>query len=499
MKRIVLVFAGGFLAGVLVTLLIVGVLLPPRESSDSIEPIDPPVCYSCLWDGYDAKLRDDVVDFYRQYQMTDPIVGADVRYILWRATDTPDCNARRGYQRAAREDDEYRRYLAASAMGFSGPECGRSGLRELAAASQVARNLELRAEANILGALASGSFEPRFQPTLILAGVDPPPGARTMVLGESAVEVAPGTRIGTQVDRVVRDWISFQMKWDLTAKPLSTEAVLDYHEGAVVRLILEGVPAEVYPLAGAVVARRGERWFAPDNTGDFRFEILVDKLQYPTSHAWPEAGWIQDTHGLSVLVPQAIERRMNIVVACGDSEGKMFAAWHLAQHGLDVVFPGDFYEDMLLGYRAPGTLIGTAPVKVVGERVIVGRQPLRISLGEPIVVQDTLAMFPVQYYAAAARYFRRLGESVPLRLEFVSVDAPDQIERVLSRADQLRASVVGVRVTTKSEFGELSAWLRKSSRNRAVLFHSGLYPYAQPLFEEFPDQVSFGDLRPRFE
>jgi hypothetical protein len=493
------VFAGGILAGVLATLLAVGLFSPSRESSDSIEPIEPPVCYSCLWDGYDAKLRDDVVDFYRQYHTTDPIVGADVRYILWRATDSPDCGARTSYQQAAREEDGYRRYLAASALGFSGPECGRSGLRELAAASQTARNLEFRAEANILGALASGSFAPRFQPTLIVAGVDPPPGARTMILGESAIEVTAGTKIGTQVDRVVRDWISFQMKWDLTDKPVAVEAVLDYHEGAVVRRILEGVAAEVYPLAGAVAARRGEQWFAPDNTGEFRFEILEDKLQYPTSHAWLEAGWIQDTHGLSVLVPQAIERRMKIVVACGDSEGKMYAAWHLAQHGLDVVFPGDFYEDMLLGYRAPGTLIGTAPIRVEGDRVVIGKQPLRISLAEPIVVEDTVAKFPVQYYAAPARYFRRLRESIPLRLELVSVDAPDQIERVLRRAAELNASVVGVRIATKPEFEALTDWLRKSARNRAVLFHSGLYPYAQPLFEEFPDQVSFGDLRPRFE
>ncbi len=469
------------------------------ERSAIIEPLESPICYSCLWEGYDPKLREEVVDFYRQYETPDPLVGSDARYVLWRATGNSNCDARKGYARAAEEEDDYRRYLALGALAFSAPECGRNGLRELEAAARVARKLELRVEANVLEALASGGFEPRFQPTLIVAGVEAPPGAQTLILGESFVEIGPGTRVGTQVDRVVRDWISYQMRWDLTANAIAAESVLDYHEGAVVRRILEGVAAEVFPLAGSVLARRGERWYAPDNAGEFRFEVLDDKLQYPTSHARPESAWILDTHGLSVLVPQAIERRAQVVVACGDSEGKMHAAWHLAQQGVHAVFPGDRYQDLLLGYRAPGVLIGTAPVRVEGDRVVVGRQPVRISLAETIVVQDTRTVFPVQYYDAAARYFRRFRQTVPLRLEFVDVDAADQIGRVLARAEQLRASVVAVRVVTKAEFEELSRWLRRSARHRAVLFHSGLYPYAQPLFEAFPEQVTFGDLRPRFE
>jgi hypothetical protein len=70
---------------------------------------------------------------------------------------------------------------------------------------------------------------------------------------------------------------------------------------------------------------------------------------------------------------------------------------------------------------------------------------------------------------------------------------------VLNRAAQLRANAVGVRVATNYEYDRLRDWLRRSPSNRAVLFHSGLYPYAQPLFDEFPRQVTFGDLRPRFE
>jgi hypothetical protein len=52
---------------------------------------------------------------------------------------------------------------------------------------------------------------------------------------------------------------------------------------------------------------------------------------------------------------------------------------------------------------------------------------------------------------------------------------------------------------TQADNNKLAAWLKRSPARRAVLFHSGLYPFAQPLFQEFPQQVTFGDLHPRFE
>jgi len=59
--------------------------------------------------------------------------------------------------------------------------------------------------------------------------------------------------------------------------------------------------------------------------------------------------------------------------------------------------------------------------------------------------------------------------------------------------------VVAVRVATEPEYKDLKDWLQASAQHRAILFHSGLYPYAQPLFSEFPQRVTFGDLHPRFE
>lgn len=500
MKKKLAIFALGFAAGVAVGYF--GVSFAQRRLSfwGKIPPQPPPVCYSCLWEGTDPKLRGELTEFYRQYKNPDQMISADVRYILWRATGNANCDAREMYRRVAGEDqDVYRRLMARAVLGFSGPECGQDGSNDLKAAAELAQQAGLPAESEILRLLSAGKLQPRFEDVKITTSLTIPPDPKTLTLGESTIELTPGLRVGTQVDRVARDWISYQVKWDLTGKPLSGGPLIDYHEGALVKRLMDAVPVEVYPLAGTLVAQKGDKWFAADETGAFRFEVVNDKVEYPTTHAFASFGWIEDTHGVSALVAQALEHHLQLVVGCGDSEGKMKAAFYLAQKGVNVAFPGDRYEDMLLGYQAPGILLGTAPVKKANGKAVIGHQPVGFSVREPIVVEDTRELFPVQYYDAGARYFRRLSESVRLNLDYVNVDAANQIERVLERAAQLKSTAVAVRVVTNYEYETLREWLAKSPNNRAVLFHSGLYPFAQPLFEQYPAQVTFGDLHPRFE
>jgi hypothetical protein len=481
MKRNSFIFLLGFVAGALaayIALALAGYRIP---FSGRREPQPSPTCYSCLWEGYDAKVRQSVIDFYRQYYTQDPMVAGDVHYILWRASGNPNCDARDSYRQVARGDaNSYRRYLAETTLGFSGPECGQDSTRNWKAAAQLAQQLGFSTEAGVLRDLSRGRFTPRFGDTEIATVMEVRPGATTLVLGESVIELTPGMRVGAQVDRVARDWISVQMKWDLSGRPLPAAAVIDYHEGSFVKTILEQVSVEVYPLAGSIVAEKEGSWSAPDETGTFRFQVLGDKLQYPTSHATDSVGWIVDTHGLSVLVPQALEQHVALVVGCGDAEGKAKAAFHLAQHGVNVVMPGDRFQDLLLGYKAKGILLGTAPVKTVNAKTVIGGQPIRFSLTEPIVVQDTKQIAPVQYYDSPARYFRRLRQFVRLRLDFVDVDDVDQIQRLLDRAAQLRSSVVAVRVVTAKEYNALRHWLEQSPKNRAIVFHSALYPFAHP-------------------
>jgi hypothetical protein len=469
-------------------------------SSKRIRIEAPPVCYPCFWNGYDPKLRSDLIKYYSAHQNSDPLVEADSSYILWRASGVPDCGLRETYARVASSDDDvFRRLMARAILGFGAPECAQDGSKDLKKASDLAEKAGLPAEAKALHSLGAGDFQPRFEEPTIATSLVVPADAATMILGDSTIDLSPGLRVGTQVDRVARDWISYQMRWDLSGKPLPDSALVNYHEGALVLRMRSLVPIEVYPLAGALIAQRGEHWYGMDETGAFRFEILRDKTEYPTTHAFSTFGWIEDTHGISALVSQALERKMQVVVGCGDAEGKAQAAYYLARRGVHVVLPGDRSQDLLLGYQAEGTIVGTAPVKNLDGRVAVGHQPIRFSLHEPFVVEDTKQPFPVQYYDAGARYFRRLSEFAPLRLEYVEVTDANQIGRVLDRADQIGSSAVAVRVTSEYENEALFNWLKGSRNRRAILFHSGLYPFAQPLFENFPEQVTFGDLHPKFE
>jgi len=487
-------------AGALATYFGANLLQHGTFSLGRIRPQAPPVCYSCFWQGYEPKLRADVIEFYRQYKTPDALVSGDVSYILWRATGNANCDSREIYRKAAaHETDLHRRLMARAILGFSGPECGQDGLADLEAAAELAQQAGLSSESRLLRQLGEKKLEPPFEDVNISASLDIPRNPTAMTLGESTIELPPGLRVGTQVDRVARDWISYQMKWDMSGNPMPAASLIGYHEGALVGSIANKVPVEIYPLTGTLIAQKGEKWYAPDETGTFRFEVLRDKTEYPTTHAAGKFGWMVDTHGVSALVSQALERRMQLVAACGDSVGKAKAAYYLAEKGVNVAMPSDRYADLLLGYQAPGILLGTAPVKNLEGKVVMGHQPVRFSLREPIIVEDTKQNFPVQYYDAGARYFRRLNQFVPLRLEYVDVDDANQIDRVLRRASQARSTAVGVRVATNYEYETLKEWLTKSRQNRAVLFHSGLYPYAQLLFEQYPQQVTFGDLHPRFE
>jgi hypothetical protein len=498
-KKTVVTFVLGALAGAA----LVYALLLARGSMLTVArvpPEAPPVCYSCFWQGYDPKLRSDLIDFYRQFRVSDPLLAGDVEYILWRAGGMDNCSARVLYRQAASQDpDGWRKLRARAALGFSAAECGYDGSSDLRSAAALASDLGLASEARLLGALSRGRLQPEFADTEIGNSLVVPPQARGFVLGESEIEVRGDMRIGAQVDRVARDWLSFQMRWNMSGEPLPVGEMVSYHEGAIAAKLAALTGAGVYPLGGVLLARHGELWVAPDETGRFRFEVTDDKLQYPTSHAHGDFAWLADTHGVSALVPQALERGMQLVIGCGDSAGKAQAAYYLAAKGVHVHLPGDRHLDLLLGHDAPGVILGTAPLQVREGKILLGGQPVRFSLREPFVVQDTKQIFPLQYYDAPARYFRRLAQLAQLDVHYVLVERADELHTVLEQARRLKSSAVGVRIATEGEQGVLRRWLAESAQHRAVLFHSGLYPFAQALFEQFPQQVTFGDLRPRFE
>jgi hypothetical protein len=464
------------------------------------------VCYSCFFQNNSEVKVEKVASFFQNFQTKDPLLSGDARYIVWRATNKKDCGALDDYQHVI--GDPLRRLTANANIAFGAAECNVPRADEVTAldnAAKFAAELGRRPESRALSELAVGKFRPKFGDVKIESALEIPSSAKSMVLGSSTIVIAPGKRIGTQVERVWRDWLGTywdgvdDFSWDLTPYgrlPIARDdGGHSHHEGALVEHIQQMVDVKVVPLVGTLIAKNADAWYGPDDQGVFRFEILEDKVQYPTTHTDGNVGWITDTHGISAIVSQAVQTKSQLVIGCGDYEGKVKAAYYLAQKGIDVVFPGDRYEYQLIGYRGRGTLIGTAPIKRVNNQVLIGDQPVRFSLSELIVAEDTAQPYPTQYYDAAAKYFRQLSKSVELNVRYVNVSDENQLDRVLEQADH----VVAVRIRTDQEDVALRTWLIHDRRNRAILFHSGLYPFAQGLFVDFPQQVTFGDLRPRFE
>jgi hypothetical protein len=251
-------------------------------------------------------------------------------------------------------------------------------------------------------------------------------------------------------------------------------------------------------LTGALVVRNGDRWLAADGDGIFRYEVLEDKVQYPTTLVWRNVALLVDTHGISALSEPARREGVTLVVGCGDTEDKMKAAFDLARREVNVWFPCDRFVGDLVGYDAPGVLIGSGPVRREGDAAVIGDRPVRFEIGETFVVEDFGGSGPLRYYDTPARYFRALASMLPLKITYVAVDDAGQSARIVNRAEELGASAIGVRVCSPEDAAPVRAWLSASSRHRAVLFHTAPYPAGYALFGEFPAQTTFGDPRPVF-
>ena len=456
-------------------------------------------CYTCFFSHGHAN-SESLVPFYSATKL-DPLAEGDSQLTLDRITGKPDCSVSSTYAEDSADTDPNRRLVANVALGMPPAGCPVNP-KSLLNASQDAKSVHRLMESKALGEIAQQKFQPHFNEVEIDSNLTPKFGATTMILGESTIRLTPGMRVGTQVERVVRDWMSQNLKWNFEPLVRDIDQILPYHEGAFIRKMLEIAPKlTIMPLSGTLVARdpKTQLWFAPDEKGVFRFNVLEDKLQYPTTHSLGNVAWITDTHGISALVSQAIEVNAKLVIGCGDTDGKAKAAYYLAQRGVNVVMPADRYGYLLLGYKGEGIILGGAPVHVVDGVPVIGHQPIRFSLKETFVVQTTKEDYPIQYYDAPAKYFHRLSATIPINVVYVNVTGTDQLDRVYSIAKDNDTTVIGVRITTWDEDKSLRAWLKEDPKRRAILFHSALYRFAQGLFADFPNQVTFGDLRPRFE
>jgi len=330
-------------------------------------------------------------------------------------------------------------------------------------------------------------------------GKPAPRNFETITLGRSAIRLRDGARVRTQVDRVTRDWLS---GINFTRRPgvFAAGRVVPWHEGLRTLDLVDYAAADVQPVWGTRARKLGDRWFAPDVDGTFRFEVTADKVYgYPTNLFLDEANvWINDTHGISALAWDATAA--DLVIGCGDHIGKADAAYDLATRGVNVYMPTDRYLYTLMGTQTAGMVLGSAPIRDTDDGAVLGDQPVTFRVGEPIVVSNTTRRYPLQYYDTPFRYFKALAAYANVEFELTAVDIPEYGKAgvVVERARELGAKLIGIRVATVEEHDAVAAWLAEERGRRAILFHSAVYPEGYRLFAEFPDQTSFGDIHPEF-
>lgn len=323
-----------------------------------------------------------------------------------------------------------------------------------------------------------------------------------LVIGKSAIYLSKDSKILSQTDRVTRDWM---MAYNITASPwtVSKEHIAPWHEGEKIKEIIDHTEAEIVPVWGVKVKKLGENWYAPDKDGVFRFAISEDKvLNYPTNFIVdPMTVYINDTHGISILAGNPAAFKADLAVGCGDYPGKIEAAYYLADNGVNVYMPTDRFVYQLIGAETKGTIIGSAPIRKTQKGAVIGGQPIVIDSREPIIVSNSQGGYPLQYYDTPYRYFQALGTYVGKQLNLVPVEITEygKAWNVIEKARQLGAKLIGIRVWGKAEHDAVSDWLLENKNNRAVLFHSAVYPEGYRLFFEFPDQTSFGDIHVSFE
>ncbi len=459
------------------------------------------VCYECFWEYQEAALREHLVRYFDAYRPKDPLLEAERRLVLARLRSDPGEleEAFLAFRRLlSHERAAPRRLLVAETVAFMARASGTDSRSYFVKAAKAAEACARTSKAKIYRAVAEGRFKPQFGMTSIWRRPPVPPDTTAYVLGQSAIHVRAGWEIGVQIERTVRDWLSNQLSYGFPETPVGHDDVLDWHEGARLREILTAAEAVVVPLGGTLAARDGERWLASDERGVFRFEVLPDKVQYPTTRSAGDLALLVDTHGVSAVVGPAIESGVQMVIGCADYTGKIEAAYYLARRGIHVYFPCDRFVGDLVGHDAEGVLIGSGPVKSEPGGAVIGDTPVRFGVRETVVVEDASLVGDFQYYDAPARYFRRLRELLPLRLDLVTVDGPGQGGRVVRRAEQIGASAIAVRVWNEDDHRPVRDWLAASPGHRAVLFHTAPYAAGYRLFQEFPRQTTFGDTKPVF-
>lgn len=442
-----------------------------------------------------------------------PFARADILLALGRITqnDTLICESLPSYDRALREtqDPEEQALLYETIASI---DCGRNRRAFLAEAARRWRTANNTARARMDESLAVGrKINLKFDTSEIKPELRERLGVTQVTIGETALTLAPGDRVLAQADRVKRDWLGLQMNDSpfgehilttfserLTYNETELNEEIGWHEGGRLQELVDaGIN---YTIAyGTLAARHNGAWYATDDQGVFRFEVPLDKIRYPTTRFLrDDIAVLFDTHGMNMMVEQAIRDNVTAVIACCDHPGKIKAADYLSSKGITSICFPDKYLPLALGHHIRA--VGSPPIRTDNGTIVIGGSPITIGIKEKIVVMNaTDEHYALWYYQTPALYFSTLRDAVPmLDLTYVQVTDFNQMHKVTAQAEKIRATVIAARVFNSDDYTKLKQWLLKDPKRKAVLFHSAPYPYGYTLLKELPGQVTFDDPNPRF-
>jgi len=333
--------------------------------------------------------------------------------------------------------------------------------------------------------------------------------ATAVIIGKTSIVIPEGSTITSQEDRVYRDWLGGQLANPYGPELLATFSErlawnasellpeIGWHEGARVR-DLKSLNITHIPAVGTLVARNGDRWFAADNNGTFRFEVPKDKLSYPTARFLRrDLAVLIDSHGVNMLVEQSIRHNASAVISDCDHPGKVYAAQYLSEHGIPVACFSDKYTFLALGHNL--SLVGSPPTTVYSDKAIIGNRPMRITTKDKIVVANsTDTAYALWYYQTPASYFDALTKAIPLDVTYISMSEFGQMNKLTDKAREINASIIATRVFNKHDYETIKNWMDEDQARKVILFHSASYPYGQKIFREYQTRSSFDDPNPVF-
>ncbi|MBW3014798.1 hypothetical protein KY330_00080 [Candidatus Woesearchaeota archaeon] len=320
-------------------------------------------------------------------------------------------------------------------------------------------------------------------------------------IGTTKFEIYPEDTVVVQAERVTRDWLSSQVQ-DISDNILTVfaerftydedelQSEIGWHEGARISDFMQiGIMPKI--ATGTIIRNFDGTWYAPDENGVFRFEVSEDKVMYPSNRMLTEDfALVIDTHGISMLVEQALRYNADYVIGCCDYPGKIDAVNYLSERNVSsICFTDRFlYLDLFKDVKA----IGSAGYSVEDDRVVIGGREILIDRRDRIIAMDSKGDAQM-YYDTASRYFKEIEKHFDLDVEYVTVNGMNQMDKVVEIAEERDADIIAARVFNYDDYKNLKVWLEDGKK--VILFHSISYPFGYELIMEYPEQVSFGDIR----